>query len=50
MRWLTKLKELRLKVHGKEMCEERKEEIRKYATMEGAINIQGLKDLTMISP
>jgi len=37
-------------VSGKEMCEERKEEIMKYATMEKEINIQGLGDLTMISP
>ena len=35
---------------SKEMCEERKEEIMKYATMEKVFNIRGLKDLTRISP
>ena len=47
--WRT-LEELWLEVPRKEMCEERKKEIIKYATMEEAINIQGLKYLTMISP
>jgi len=39
-----------LEVPRKKMCEERKEEIIKYATMEKAINIQELEDMTMISP
>jgi len=44
------LEEPSLEVPGKEMCEERKEEIMKYETMKKVINIQGLKDLTRISP
>ena len=39
-----KMEELWLEVPGKEMCEERNEEIMKYATMEEVINIQGSKD------
>lgn len=49
MRWLTKIGGNLFGSPGKEMFEERKEEILKYATTKEAINIQGLKYLTMTS-